>query len=480
VLALSAAAIGVPLAYLVLHALVVLGPANIPRLTTVGLDARVLTVALVVSTAIGLVFGMLPVAQARRIEVQTALKAEDSRGATRGRDGRVVRSALVVAEVALAVVLVTGAGLLIHSFWNLSRTDPGFDVSGVMKAEFQLPGQRYPTGSAAAPEYVAYNRFTRELLDRVDRVSGVESAALAANHPLDTGFTQSFSVPGREAEAADWPELSLRHITPPYFRTLHVPLVEGRLIDDSDTSSSDYVVLINEAIADRFFPNQDPVGQPLRFWGANHRIVGVVGNERIHGLANAAPITAYAPLSQTRMTTLALLVRTAGDPSALGPSVRGAIREIDPAIAVFGVEPLLQTLSNSLSEPRFMMLLLALFGGLAMVLAAVGVHGVLAYLVTQRTREIGVRVALGATGGQVTRLIVGRGLLLVATGLALGFALALMLSRSLSGLLYGVTPTDAPTLAGVVAVIAAVAAAAIWLPARRATRVDPLEALRQE
>jgi putative ABC transport system permease protein len=480
VLALGAAALGVPLAYGVLRALVMVGPANIPRLTDVSLDGRVLFLTLAMSALIGVVFGVLPVAQARRTDVQTALKAGGGGGATSGRDGRLVRSTLVVTEVALAVVLVTGAGLLIRSFWNLSQTDPGFDVTGVLKAEFQASPVRYPRGPEAAPHFVAYNRFTNDLLQRVSRLPGVESAALAANHPLDTGFTQSFLVVGREAEAENWPELSVRHVTPGYFRTLRVPLISGRLLSDSDTASSKPVVVVNQATADRFFPNRDPAGQIIRFWGVNWTVVGIVGNERFHGIAKAAPIGAYAPLAQTRFITLALIARTSTDPVEMGPAVRAAIREIDPELAVFGLEPLRDTLANSLSEQRFMMLLLGLFGALALVLAAVGVHGVLTYLVAQRTHEIGVRMALGATTGRVTHLVVGQGMRLVAVGLVIGFGMALGLGQSLSGLLFGVTPTDLRTLVAVVVVLGSVATISIWLPARRAVRVDPLKALRQE
>ncbi len=479
-LTLGAAALGVPLAYAVLRALVAVGPPDIPRLTQVSLDARVLLVTLSVSVLIGVVFGMLPVLQAYRTEVQTALKAEGGRGATGGREGRVVRSALVVGEVALAVVLLAGAGLLIRSFWHLRQTHPGFEVSGVLKAEFQTSAARYRPDPAAETQPAAYNRFVDRVLERVQRLPGVEAAALAANHPLDTGFSNSFVVVGREAEARDWPELWTRFVTPSYFETLRVPLVRGRVLDDADTAPEARSLVVNQATADRFFAGQDPIGQQIRFWGMNFTVVGVVGNERFHGVASAAPIGAYVPLSVARMETLALVVRTATDPVALAPAVRAAMQAIDPQLPVFGLEPLEHTLAESLGEQRFMMLLLALFGALAVVLAAIGVHGVLTYLVAQRTHEIGVRMALGATTGRVTRLVVGQGARLVAIGLAVGLAMALILGRSLTSLLYGVTPTDARTLAAVVFVLATVATLAVWLPARRAVRVDPLLALRQE
>jgi putative ABC transport system permease protein len=480
ILALGAALLGVPLAYGVVRALMIVGPANIPRLATVSVDGRVLFLALGVSALIGLVFGLLPVAQARRIDLQTALKAEDGRGATGSRDGRIVRSTLVVAEIALAFVLVTGAGLLIRTFWNLSQTNPGFDVTGVLKAEFQASPRRYPTVANAGPHFVEYNRFTNSLLERVSSLPGVESAALAANHPLDTGFTNSFLVVGRETEAENWPEISCRFVTPGYFHTLRVPLVHGRFLSDSDTPSSERVVMVNQTTSKRFFPNQDPVGKKISFWGLHWTIVGIVGDERFHGIASAAPIAAYVPVAQTRPTTMALIVRTATNPVDMAPAVRASIQEIDPELAVFGLEPLEETLANTLAQQRFMMLLLGLFAGLSLVLATVGIHGVLSYLVAQRTREIGVRIALGATAGRVAQLVVLQGVRLVALGLVAGLAMAIALGRLLSGLLFGVTPTDLLTLVGVVVVLGSVATISIWLPARRAARMDPLAALRQE
>jgi predicted permease len=476
VLAVGGAVVGVPLAYAVLRALIVVGPTNIPRLTTVSLDARVLLAALGVAALTGLMFAMIPVAQARHADVQASLKADGGRAATGGRNRRFVRSALVIAEVALAVVLVTGAALLTRSFWSLTRTDPGFDVTGVLKAEFQASPAKYP----AEPPFVAYNRFTGGLLERIGRLPGVDSVGLAAHHPLDTGFTNSFLVVGREAEAKNWPEISTRFVTPGYFGTLRVPLVRGRFLTDSDTSSSEPVVVVNEATVERFFPRQDPVGQRIRFWGRARMVVGVVGNERFQGIAKAPPIAVYGPLSQAPFTTLALIVRTSTDPVELVPSIRTAIREVDPEVAVFGLEPLGETVGNSLGEQRFMMLLLGLFGALALVLAGVGVHGVLAYLVAQRTREIGVRMALGATTGRVMRMVVGQGARLVFMGLAIGSGGALALGRFLSGQLFGVTPTDRLSLTTALVVVGATAALSIWLPARRAVRVSPLTALHYE
>jgi putative ABC transport system permease protein len=477
VLSLGGALLGVPLAMGVLRALTIVGPASIPRLGTVTLDMTVLLAALGAAALVGLAFGVLPLVQAHRVSLQAELHAGEDRASTDGPEGTRVRSALVVAEVALAVVLVSGAGLLVHSFWNLTRTSPGFDADGVLKAQFQLSATRFPRDRSIPRPTPVYDQFMSRVLTEVSAIPGVESAALAAFHPLDTGFTQSFFVPGRETEADSWPELTLRHVTADYFRTLRVPVVRGRLLTEEDAQESPAVIVINETTAKRFFPNQDPLGQQISFWGQARTIVGVAGDERFHGVARAAPIAAYVPL--TRMSSLALIVRTGVDPVALAPAVRSAIRRIEPDMAVYGVEPLTDTLANTLGEQRFMMLLLGLFAVLAAVLAAIGVHGVLACLVAQRTREIGVRMALGASAGSVTRLVVRRGLRLVAAGIGLGLALTLALSGSLSGLLFGVEPADLRTLAAVIGFVAVVAALSFWLPTRRAARIDPIAALRQ-
>ena len=474
--ALGGALLGLPLAMGVLRGLAIVGPASIPRLGTVTLDMPVLFAALGAAGLVGLAFGILPLAQARRVSLQAELHAGEDRASTAGPHGSRVRSALVVAEVALAVVLVAGAGLLTHSFWNLTRTTPGFDPNGVLKAQFQLSAARYrgPWNPRPSP---AHLQFMTRLVDEVRTIPGVESAALAVFHPLDTGFTQSFFVPGREAEAERWPELTVRHVTADYFRTLRVPLARGRFLTEEDAQESPAVIVINETTANRFFPNQDPLGQTISFWGVPRTIVGVAGDERFHGVARPAPVAAYVPL--TRMNSLSLIVRASVDPVSVAPAVRSAIRLAEPDVAVYGVEPLTDTLANTFGEPRFMMLLLGLFAGLAAVLAAIGVHGVLAYLVAQRTREIGVRMALGASTGSVTRLVLSRGLRLVAAGVVLGMALTLALSGSLSGLLFGVEPADIGTLAAVVVLIGAVAALSFWLPTRRAARIDPIVALRQ-
>ena len=479
-LTLFSAAVGVLVAFGALRALIAFAPATVPRLASAGIDARVLSVALAISIVVGLVFGLLPVAQARRSDLQGALNAEDARGATDGRQARVVRSALVVAQVALAVVLVAGAGLLIRSFWHLQQVDPGFDPDGVLKVEFQLPSSRYPFDFKEWPDIKAIHRFNDALLARVSALPGVEAAALAGSHPLSAGFTNSFVIVGREEESKGFPELSMRAVTPGYFSAVRLRLSKGRLLATRDGTKSEPVVLVNEAAATRFFSDDDPLGQQIAFWGVRWTIVGVVANERFHGLTNDVPIAAYMPLAQAPSRGgQSLLVRTAGDPGALAGAVRGAIREIDPALAVYGVEPLTATLADSFGTRRFVMLLLMLFAALAMLLAAVGVHGVLSYTVSQRTREIGVRMAMGASPRSVVRLVLGEGAKLIVLGLGTGLVLGVAFTRALGGLLYGVTSTDPLTFLAVGVLLAVVAGVSSYIPARRAMRVDPIVALRE-
>jgi predicted permease len=442
----------------------------------------VLAATLGISVLVGLVFGMVPTFQAWRLDLQAALRSEGGWLASAGPARSRLRSALVVAELALAVVLLVGASLLIKSFWRLQGVEPGFETAGVLKAEYQLPATRYPVDRRAWPNFKEIHAFTDELARRAAGLPGVDSAAIAGNHPLDPGFTNSFTIVGREAEAGTWPEISIRRVSPGYFRTVALPLRRGRLLRDSDGTSSAPVLLVNEAAVRRFFDGGDPLGSQINFWGAARTIVGVVGDERFHGLAQAAPIAVYVPLAQVPSVDGAgvLLLRASGDPMGLASAARGVIRGLDPALAPFGVEPLEETLSRSVAERRFTMLVLGLFAALALVLAAVGIHGVLSFGIARRTREFGLRMALGAPPGLVRRLVVREGLALAGCGLAIGLLAALGLTRLLANLLFGVAPRDPATFLAVALFLAAVAGSASYLPARRATRVDPAVALRTE
>ncbi|HET6679585.1 MAG TPA: ABC transporter permease [Gemmatimonadaceae bacterium] len=480
ILCAVATALGVVLAFGVLKLLVALAPADVPRIGEVGIDMRVLIATLVVALATGLVFGLVPVLQMRRLEVNATLKEEESRGGTAGRSRGFVRSALVVSEVALAVVLVVGAGLLIKSFWRLQHVDAGFNAAGVVKAQFELPGSRYPTDRRNWPDYVEIARFNSDLVQRVSTMPGVQAVAVAGEHPLDAGFTNSFSIVGREDESRNWPEISVRRVSPGYFDVVRLPVATGRTFTDGDDARATPVAVINEMAARLFFVDRNPIGQQLAFWGTPRTIVGVVGDEHFHGLASAVAPAVYAPLLQVPSSAEVLLARTDGSVDMLAGTLRAAVRETDPQLAVFGLEPLSTTVSDSIGQERFTMLLLAVFAALALVLAAIGIHGVLSYTVAQRRHEIGIRMALGAPASRVTRLVIGQGARLVGIGLLIGVALALATTQVMQSLLFGVSVRDITALLAVLPVLAIVGLVATWLPARRAVRTDPLSALRQE
>ncbi len=481
VLTATASAIGVGLAFLGVRAIVALAPADVPRLDAAAVDPAVLAVTAGVSIVVAFLFGIIPSIHLERFSTQDPLKDATVRASASRGSGRLQQS-LVVAELALALLLVCSAGLLIKSFWRLQAVDPGFQSHGVLKAEFQLPPARYPVDFRRWPDFREQHAFDRALLARAEALPGVESAAIAGNHPLDPGFTNSFAVVGREAESRTWPEISVRRVTSGYFRTVGLALVRGRLIEPGDTTTSAPVILLNETAAQRFFGKTDPLGHQIRFWGTSRTIVGVVANERFHGLVESAPIAAYTPLSQTPSANGAgvLLVRTSGDPSGLAGSVRSTIRAVDPGLAVFGLEPLDVTLSRSVSQRRFIMMLLGAFAATGLLLAGIGIHGMLSYRVARRRQEIGIRMALGAGPGTVLRLVLRDGAVLTLSGLVLGLGAAFAFTRVLRTLLFGVTATDPLTFVSVAVFFVVVATAATVVPARWASRVDPLTVLRSE
>ena len=477
----ASAVLGVFLAYAGVRLIVALAPADVPRLSEAAVNLPVLAATIAISAVVSILFGVIPAAQSRRVDIVPALQSSTLR-AGGGRSRTRIRQALVVAEVAFAVLLVCNAGLLIRSFWLLEHVDRGFRSDGVLKAEYQLPASRYPVDFRKWPDFVEQHAFNRALLARVASLPGVLSAAIAGNHPLDPGFTNSFTIVGRESESRNWPEISNRRVTRGYFDTVGLTLHRGRLFRDGDTTHAPLVALINEAAVGRFFPDRDPIGAQIRFWGGSRTIVGVVADEKFHGLAQPSAIAVYTPLSQTPSANGAgvLLLRTEGDPSAIAAAARAAIREIDPGLAVFGVEPLDVTVGRSVSQQRFTLTLMVTFGGLAVVLAALGVYGALSYTVAQQRREIGIRMALGADSRAVAGRFVRRALVLTAGGLVIGLFGAVATSRLIQALLFGVAPTDPLTFTLVTVLLAVVGLAGAAGPALRAARVDPLVALRSE
>lgn len=474
----AGAAGGLALAFAAVRVTRAFAPATIPRAESLDVQGGALILTAAVAVVMAIVFGLLPVLHTRRINLHSTLQSE-GRGSAGGRWQRMLRASLVVAQLSMATTLTITAVLLIRSLASLQSVDPGFDADHVLKAEFQLPDSRYPRDFSQFPNWPERQRFQFETLTRLQALPGVESVAMATSNPMDAGFTSSIRVAGREEEGRGWPEPSLRPISADYLTTMRVPVHAGRGFTVSDDMGAPPVVLINEAARLRYFAGHEPLGAHILLWGASRTVVGVVGDERFKGLAAPAAPALYLPLGQSP-TASAVLVRTTGAPEQLAMPLRAVMREVDPQLAIYGVEPLTATITGTVAERRFTMALLIVFAASALVLAVVGVHGVLSYSVSQRTREIGIRIALGANVTSVKRLVLSDGVRLAAIGVPLGIAGAFALSGIIRSMLFGVSANDPGTFIGVTVLLVGVALAASWFPARRAARVEPMEALRAE
>jgi putative ABC transport system permease protein len=481
-LTLAASALALAIAPVALRGLVAIAPASLPRLDEVRLDATVFSVTLGIAVAVAIVFGVLPAFLWRGSRGGSL--SDQLRGGQRGgaaRHHQRLRAMLVTSEVALALMLLIGAGLLVQSFWRLRHVDLGWTASNVLRVQFQLPSTRYPQNYANFP--AGWSRiidFERGLASGVAALPGVQSAGITANDPLDAGFTNSFVIEGREREARDQAELATRPTSAEYFATVGVPLKSGRLFRPTDDASSPPVVVINEAAARKYFPRENPIGHRIAFWGTMRTIIGVVGNERFAGLASDPPPAMYPPISQAPMASASLLLRTEGDPQALVASVREVFRQLDREVAPYGIATMTEVIDASVAQRRFTMQLLAGFAGIALALALVGVYGVVSYGVTQRVHEMGVRLALGATRADVVRHVLHGGARLAVIGAVIGSIGAIAVTRLLSTQLYDVSAFDPLTF--LVAAVGTVGAALVgsWLPARRAAAVAPVTALRAE
>jgi putative ABC transport system permease protein len=466
-IALLAAGIGVALSFAAVRLLVALGPASVPRLDELSIDGTVLAFALGVALTTMIAFGLLPAIQASRQDPQDALRA-DSRGSTSGVGSRRMRAALTVAEVALSVALLIGAGLLIRSFARLQQVSPGFSTSGVMTARVRLPDTAYPGGRKAF--------FERLLADLRGR-PGIEAAAIASGPPLSGDFTAGdVKLPtqsNEEAGSAAW-----RLAGPGYFAAMGIPL-RGREFTSQDVAGAPPVAIISAALAERYFPNQDPIGRPLvmlSFGEEPHTVVGVAGDVKTFGLEADAGLVFYGAATQYPAWNPMMLVWRSRAPSV--DTVRASLRSIDANVPLSAVSSMDSLLEQSMGPRRFNLYLLSAFAGVAVALAAIGLFGVMAYLVSERTREIGVRLALGATRGEVFRQILGRGLALAGVGAAIGVGAAMGLSQVMETLLFSVSRRDPVTFTVVPVALVIVAGLACYLPARRAMRVDPVVALR--
>lgn len=469
---------GLALAFWGVRTLVAMGPASLPRLDNVAVDGTVLALTLVVSLGTGLVCGLLPSLQASRTDLRDML-TDGGRGAPSGRAEGWLRNALVVTEVAMAVMLASGAGLLIESLANLRGVDPGFDPEGVVSAAVQLPPSRYPQERVDWPEYPEVLAFQRELAERVRGLPGVTDVAMALNLPTSPGWTTRFSISGAATAAYDpTAEVRIRVITSSYPETVGMELVRGRLPDArDDLYESPPVALINEAFAERYFPESEPLGAMVDNWGTPREIVGVVRDVRFMGLSEPVEPAVYPMFARMPFSGFSIIVRTGGDPAPLGAALRGVVAEIDPDLAIGTISSLEESLDASTGQARFNGLLLTIFAAVSLILATVGIYGVVSYGVTQRTHEIGVRLSLGASAASVAREVVRDVLRLTGMGVALGLLGVGATSRLLSGLLYQVEPFDVVNTLTVVAVCAGAALLAAYAPARRASRVDPVRAV---
>ena len=478
-LAAVGGALGVAVAAWATTMLVRLAPPDLPRIHEVAVDGRVLLFALLIAVATGLLFGLAPALHAASPDLTRALK-ETARGSRAGsRSGR-VRSALVVAELALSVMLLVGAGLLLRSLHTLRNVDPGFRPDNLLTLSLGLPRPKYA-------DTTAQRAFVEALDERIRAIPGASAVGIGTSMPFSGGgqFT-GVEVAGRPIPPERVPTIEMRTAGVGYLEALGIPLVRGRTFTAQDRAGAPWVVLIDQALAKKLFPGEDPVGKHLVFSWLGDRapggpeIVGVVGNVKHWSLSEEPQPHVYFSLAQAPGGYLNVVMRAAGDPATLAPALREAIWSLDRNLAIVGLRTMEERLAQSVARPKLYAVLLAVFAGLALLLATVGIYGVMSYAVTQRTREIGIRIALGARRSHVLGLVVGQGMLLALAGVALGVAGAAAGGRLLESLLYGVSASDPATLAVVPLVLTAVALAACGVPALRATRVDPIAALRGE
>ena len=479
-IAILGGAIGVLFAWWGTNLLIALKPQNLPRLDEIGVDLRVFGFTLGVSLLTGLIFGLLPAWSASRAAVNTGLK-EGGRSASSSRSQQRLRNAFVVGELAVALVLLVGAGLLVKTFWKLRNVEPGFNPNHLLTMRVELPETRYK-------EVEPQTRFRTQALANINSLPGTQ-AAMVSELPLSgDSLNHDFLIEGRPPIAAgDEPSLETRSVMGDYFHVMQIPLKSGRDFQSHDFDpNAPFVGIVNDEVVKQYFPNENPVGKRVR-WARNPtvqwiEIVGVVGNVKHFGLDLPEQPALYSPYTQInswkRWMTFA--VRTQADPAAMTQAVKGQIWKVDAQLPITRVQTMDEVSAASFDARRFNMLLLTLFAGLALVLAAVGVYGVMSYAVTQRTHEIGIRMALGAQVGNVMRLVMQSGLVIAMVGVAIGLAGAFALTRLMRTLLFAVEPTDKATFAGVSICLLLIALAACYLPARRATKVDPLQALRYE
>jgi putative ABC transport system permease protein len=445
---------------------------SLPRMEDVRLDGGVLLFALLISVGVALVFGLVPALQASRAGLRDTMNAFS--GTTRHSGGRML-STLVVIEVALALMLLVGAGLMTRSFAQLMRVSPGFEPDNLLAVQIYLPQSKYRSG-------IDRTRFYMDTLRRVAAIPGIHAAAGVSAlpmYPVGIDYALPFTIDGHPAPAnGEEPRADIRTATPGYFETMKIALRTGRFIDSRDRQGAPGTVVINETMARRYFAGENPLGKIVRNPHGRGEVIGVVGDVKHYGLDSEPRAELFMPAWQQPLNGMALIVRTASDPKGFVESIRREVLAVDAEQPIYDVSAMVDVVSRSVFLPRISMLLLGAFAISALLLAVVGIYGVVSYTVTQRTRELGVRMALGADAASTLRLVLGKSMMLIAAGTACGLAASLAVTRAIAGLLYGVSPVDPIVFGGVSLVLAAAGFAATLIPARRATRVDPIVALR--
>ena len=479
-LALIGGLAGLAVAWAGMRALIAWVPRSVPRASEIALDVPVLLFLLVISCVVGVAFGVLPGLQLRNAAPRAGTLKDGTRGSTAAPGARRLRHGLVVAEVALATVLVVGAALLMQSFWRLHSAAPGFSPDGLVVTPLQLPLASYDSSSKVI-------QFYQRLQEEAAAMPGVEAVSVAFEHPLSAGWTSSFAIADRDPPPrGQEPEARVRPVWPGYFKTVGIPIIRGRDVALSDRMGTPGVVVVNEAFVRRHYPGRDALGERINrlpWWQgapATYEIVGVVADEPYMGRGRPGDPATYFAHAQFPMNDMFLVIRAAGEPLALAPAIRERVWRVDPNLPVGRIQSMQELLGDSVAEPRFNATLLGLFALAALLLAAVGIYGILSYSVAQRTNEIGVRMALGAERWRVVRLVVGEGLTVAMLGIVLGLGGAFALSRVMDALLYGGEGSDPRLFLAVAAVLASVALLAAYLPARRASRIEPVVALRYD
>ena len=482
-LSLSGAACGVLLAFWSLHWIHVFGPKSVPRINDIGIDRVALVFTFVLSVVSGTVFGLVPALRVSRFDLHATLK--DANRGTAGASavwgrGHNMRRMLVISELALCVMLLIGAGLLIRSFVYLENVSPGFNPNKVLTLELTMSGPKYDDPKVVVAAY-------RQLWSRLESLPGVTASGAVTSLPLSQMFAWGpITVEGRVPPPGEnFINADQRVVGGHYFESMEIPLRSGRFFNEHDTSTSPKVVVIDEYMAQQLWPNQDPIGRRIHYGGITDKdpwetLVGVVGRVKQYTLDSDSRIALYLPQTQYPTRAMNVVLRSGADPAALAPAVKQQIHELDSDLPLYNVRTMNQRLEESLAQRRFAMLLLTLFAGVALALAVIGTYGVMSYLVNQGTREIGIRIAMGATRGTIERLIVWKGLALALCGVAIGTTGAFAVSRLMRSLLFGVSPFDPFTFVAISLLLTLVTLLASYIPARRVARIDPIVALRDE